>query len=95
VSGDGAGRAADCCAGPAAAAGDGRYSRPCSGTDPRAAQRPLLLRSHVRACDDSDAIWGIAGAFLAAPVMACLALIFAEFEGTRPIAVLLSKNGRI
>ena len=42
-----------------------------------------------------SAIWGIAGAFLAVPITACIALVFAEFEGTRPIAVLLSKNGQI
>jgi predicted PurR-regulated permease PerM len=42
-----------------------------------------------------SALWGIAGAFLAVPMTACMALVFAEFEGTRPIAVLLSKNGRL
>jgi predicted PurR-regulated permease PerM len=42
-----------------------------------------------------SAMWGIAGAFLAVPITACMTLVFAEFEGTRPIAVLLSKNGRI
>lgn len=42
-----------------------------------------------------SAIWGIAGAFLAVPITACIALIFAEFAETRPIAVLLSKNGQL
>ena len=42
-----------------------------------------------------SALWGIAGAFLAVPMTACMALVFAEFDGTRPIAVLLSKNGRL
>lgn len=41
------------------------------------------------------ALWGIAGAFLAVPITACIALVFAEFERTRLIAVLLSKDGRI
>jgi predicted PurR-regulated permease PerM len=42
-----------------------------------------------------SALWGIAGAFLAVPITACMALVFAEFEATRPIAVLLSRDGRV
>lgn len=42
-----------------------------------------------------SAIWGIAGAFLAVPITACMVLVFAEFDGTRPIAILLSRNGQI
>ena len=42
-----------------------------------------------------SAIWGVAGAFLAVPITACMALVFAEFDGTRPIAVLLSRNGDV
>jgi predicted PurR-regulated permease PerM len=41
------------------------------------------------------ALWGIPGAFLAVPIMACIALVFAEFEQTRPLAVLLSRDGRV
>lgn len=41
------------------------------------------------------ALWGIPGAFLAVPVTACMAMVFAEFPATRPIAVLLSRNGRL
>ena len=33
-------------------------------------------------------------AFLAVPITACMALVFAEFDSTRPIAVLLSRNGK-
>jgi len=40
-------------------------------------------------------LWGIAGAFLAVPITAVLAIIFSEFLSTRPIAVLLSRNGRL
>jgi predicted PurR-regulated permease PerM len=40
-------------------------------------------------------LWGIPGAFLAVPITAILTIVFSEFPGTRPIAVLLSKNGRI
>ncbi len=41
------------------------------------------------------AIWGIAGAILSVPIMAILVIVFSEFESTRSIAVLLSKEGRI
>src|SRR5262245_12355707 len=41
------------------------------------------------------ALWGIPGAFLAVPVTACMAMVFAEFPTTRPIAVLLSRNGEL
>jgi len=40
-------------------------------------------------------MWGIAGAILSVPIMAILVIVFSEFEGTRPIAVLLSLDGRI
>jgi predicted PurR-regulated permease PerM len=39
------------------------------------------------------ALWGIPGAFLAVPMTASIALVAAEFEGTRPLAILLSKDG--
>jgi predicted PurR-regulated permease PerM len=42
-----------------------------------------------------SALWGIAGAFLAVPITACIALVCAEFRTTRPIAVLLSRDGRV
>jgi predicted PurR-regulated permease PerM len=42
-----------------------------------------------------SALWGVPGAFLAVPITACLALVFAEFEGTRPVAILLSRNGEV
>lgn len=41
------------------------------------------------------ALWGIPGAFLAVPLTACIAMVLAEFDGTRPIAILLSKTGRL
>lgn len=40
-----------------------------------------------------SAIWGIPGAFLAVPITAVLVIILSGFSGTRPIAVLLSRNG--
>jgi AI-2 transport protein TqsA len=40
-------------------------------------------------------LWGIPGAFLAVPITAIMAIVFSEFSGTRPIAVLLSRNGQL
>ena len=40
-------------------------------------------------------IWGIPGAFLAVPITAIMTIVFSEFPGTRPLAVLLSKSGRV
>ncbi|UNK58805.1 AI-2E family transporter [Pseudoxanthomonas daejeonensis] len=41
------------------------------------------------------ALWGVPGAFLAVPVTASLVMVLAEFQGSRPIAVLLSKKGEV
>lgn len=41
------------------------------------------------------ALWGIPGAFLAVPLTACIVMVLAEFDVTRPIAVLLSKTGQL
>ena len=40
-------------------------------------------------------LWGVPGAFLAVPITAILTIVFSEFQGTRPIAVLLSRSGRL
>jgi len=40
------------------------------------------------------ALWGVPGAFLAVPITAMMTIIFSEFSGTRPFAVLLSRNGK-
>jgi predicted PurR-regulated permease PerM len=42
-----------------------------------------------------SALWGVPGAFLAVPITVSVTIIFSEFEMTRPVAVLLSKNGRL
>jgi len=42
-----------------------------------------------------SSIWGIAGAFLAVPLMASLNIIFARFELTKPVAVILSQDGNV
>ena len=42
-----------------------------------------------------SALWGVTGAFLAVPITAIMVIIFSEFAGTRPIAVLLSRTGKL
>jgi len=39
------------------------------------------------------ALWGITGMILAVPVMVMLMITFAQFQGTRPLAVLMSEHG--
>jgi len=39
-------------------------------------------------------LWGISGAFLAVPLTLVLMMIFAQFDGTKWIAALLSNDGR-
>lgn len=41
------------------------------------------------------AIWGILGMFLAVPITVIMMIIFARFEKTRGLAILLSQNGQI
>ena len=41
------------------------------------------------------ALWGAPGAFLAVPLTACIVMVLAEFDGSRPLAVLLSKKGQV
>lgn len=40
-------------------------------------------------------LWGLPGALLAVPMTASLVLVLAEIQATRPVAVLLSANGRV
>jgi predicted PurR-regulated permease PerM len=40
-------------------------------------------------------LWGIPGALLAVPFAAVMLIVFREFEGTRPLAVLLSRDGQL
>lgn len=42
-----------------------------------------------------DSVWGITGLFLSIPMTVALMIIFAEFKHTRPIAILLSSNGKV
>lgn len=40
-------------------------------------------------------LWGVAGALLSVPITAILVIILSEFDGTRPVAILLSRHGKI
>lgn len=40
-------------------------------------------------------VWGIAGMFLSVPITVISMIVLANFNGTRPIAILLSKDGRL
>lgn len=40
-------------------------------------------------------IWGIAGMFLSVPFTVILMIVFSEFSKTKPIAIILSQNGKI
>lgn len=42
-----------------------------------------------------SSIWGVPGAFLAVPITVSMTIVFSEFEMTRPVAILLSKSGRL
>lgn len=41
------------------------------------------------------AIWGVLGMFLSVPITVMMLIIFAHFDATRPIAVLLSQDGYV
>lgn len=41
------------------------------------------------------AIWGIAGAILSVPLTAIIVIVLGSFERTRPVAILMSRNGAI
>lgn len=42
-----------------------------------------------------SALWGVAGAFLCVPITVVMMIVLSEFETTRPIAILLSQDGRV
>jgi AI-2 transport protein TqsA len=42
-----------------------------------------------------SALWGVVGAFLCVPITVVMLIVFSEFEATRPLAILLSQDGRI
>lgn len=42
-----------------------------------------------------SSMWGVAGALFSVPITAVMVIVFSEFDGSRPVAVLLSKNGDV
>lgn len=40
-------------------------------------------------------LWGITGMILSVPITVIMVIIFAQFESTRPVAIMLSEKGRI
>lgn len=40
-------------------------------------------------------VWGVLGMFLSVPITVMMMIIFAHFEATRPVAILLSQDGQI
>lgn len=64
---------------------------------PRLAARRLNLSQFVVVLSlfAWGAIWGVVGMFLAVPITAIMMLILANFEATRPIAMIMSESGSI
>ena len=40
-------------------------------------------------------LWGVVGMLLSVPITVIMVIIFAQFESTRPVAIMLSEKGRI
>jgi len=41
------------------------------------------------------ALWGITGMLLSVPISVAIIIILSQFDGTRPVAILLSERGRL
>ncbi|MEM9798189.1 MAG: AI-2E family transporter [Pseudomonadota bacterium] len=65
--------------------------------EPRMMSRAFNLSTFVVLLSLSfwAAIWGLAGAILAVPMTSILVIVLAEIEETRPVAVMLSADGRV
>jgi len=68
-----------------------------SAVEPRLMGRSLNLSPLVILLSLSvwGAAWGIAGMLLCVPIMVALMLCLSQFHTTRPIAILMSQNGKI
>ncbi|WP_425046404.1 AI-2E family transporter [Primorskyibacter sp. S87] len=42
-----------------------------------------------------SAVWGIIGAFLSVPLTVCIMIVFAQIPALRPVAILMSKDGKL
>ena len=40
-------------------------------------------------------VWGLIGAFLSVPLTVCILIVFSHIPATRPLAILMSKDGRL
>lgn len=68
-----------------------------NGIEPRIVGRTLNLSPLVVLFSLSvwGSIWGFAGLLLSVPITVTVMLILTQFESTRPIAIMLSDNGKI
>ena len=68
-----------------------------SGIEPRLVGKSLNLSPVVILLSLAvwGTLWGFAGMLLAVPITVTVMIILTQFEGTRPIAILLSDNGDI
>jgi AI-2 transport protein TqsA len=69
----------------------------CNVLEPRFLSKSLNLSPLVilLALALWGAIWGIMGMFLSVPITVMMLIVFAHFDATRPIAILLSKDGYV
>ncbi len=65
--------------------------------EPRAMGRSLNLSPFVMIVSLMvwGALWGVIGMFVCIPLMVMLMLILSEFKSTRPIAILMSQDGKL
>ncbi|MEC7943750.1 MAG: AI-2E family transporter, partial [Pseudomonadota bacterium] len=65
--------------------------------EPRMMGRSLNLSSLVVIVSLAvwGSLWGVTGMFLSVPITVVLMIILAQFKQTRPIAILLSANGKV
>ena len=53
---------------------------------------PLVILIAIFA---GGAVWGIVGALVATPALSVAVIVFSKFDSTRPVAILLSSDGRV
>ena len=65
--------------------------------DPALLGRSLNLStfSVILALTFWTAVWGLIGAFLSVPLTVCILIVFSQFPTMRPVAILMSKDGRL
>ena len=58
-------------------------------------RRPILTWMLILSLVVWGTIWGVTGMFLCVPIMVILMIVFSNFRQLRPIAVLMSSDGRL